>query len=580
MPDIFHVLRANPDGTPTAGTMERIRDAAGQVLAGRFRPLLDEHLPPAAKAAGIGAASGVPQVSGTVTLDGTGAPIREFFTTGATTFKANGVDTPIGAYTAVVWRRTAQGVWGYRVVQDEWTTPATTPTPTPGSGVLAAPTNLKATATADGAALSWTAVAGATGYDVRVNNSAWTRVSGTSYTVTGLGPGSHVAEVQTVGGYSATVGFTVALPAGGFTWGVDGFETDTAVTTLDKHSKVFKYVAGGGEGWPTAIATVENGIAREGGSARVAVPSDDARMHVSYRMTSSSLRLQVRGKSVEVAIDLAGKIKVGSAVVSDTNYPYGVLTLTATGSTLAIHHNGTLVKDGIALGVKTSDLWGFDSLGGLVYGIAFSDASQPLTVPTFRTAPAAGATILSEGFTGADTASVAGRTLDNSLGGTFPAVWDARAAGGGWTSPALGITGGKAVRVGTGSNASFLAVPFEDYAFTFTVPTIPDGGEFNIGLAVATSGGTAPAGVKITPTAVQPYAGSSARTSLGAPQEGDTYTVTVKGVNATVTGARAGGATIGTDTFPITRTGGRYTSIRATAGNTTGTLDNLIWKGV
>ena len=30
----------------------------------------------------------------------------------------------------------------------------------------------------------------------------------------------------------------------------------------------------------------------------------------------------------------------------------------------------------------------------------------------------------------------------------------------------------------------------------------------------------------------------------------------------------------------ITREGGRYTSIKATAGNTAGTLDNLIWKGV
>ena len=236
--------------------------------------------------------------------------------------------------------------------------------------------------------------------------------------------------------------------------------------------------------------------------------------------------------------------------------------------------------DGIALGAKTSDLWGFDMLGGLVYGIAFSDASQPLTVPTFRASPAAGATLLSEGFTGEDTASVAGRTLDNSLGGTFPAVWDARAATDGWTSPALGITGGKAVRVGTGSNASFLAVPFEDYALTFTVPTIPNGGEFNIGLIATTPGMLPPAGVKITPTAVQPYGGRSTRTSLGAPQAGDTYTVTVKGETATVTGARTGGATIGTDTFPITRTGGRYTSIKATAGNTTGTLDNIIWKGV
>ena len=570
----YHVAATDAQGRLTAPSVLSQIDA-------RTKATMRADLPALADELKIGGGSGVRPVSGTVALTSSDPGLVEVYAEAGAVVQ--GVTLSPGGW--AVFRR-LNGAWQVMVqgIDTTWratTAPKPEPEPEPGDTVLAAPTNLKATATADGATLSWTAVAGATGYDVRVNNSAWTRVSGTSYKVTGLGPGSHVAEVQTVGGRSATVGFTVALPAVGFTWGVDGFETAAAVTTLDKHDKVFKYVAGGGEGWPTTVATVENGIAREGGSARVSVPSDDARMHVSYRMISTvSLRLQVRGKPVEVTITGAGQIKVGSAVVSTTNYPYGVLTLTATGSTLAIHHNGTLVKDGIALGVKTSDLWGFDSMGALVYGIAFSDASQPLTVPTFRTAPAAGATILSEGFTGADTASVAGRPLDNSLGGTFPALWDARAATEGWTSPALGITGGKAVRVGTGSNASFLAVPFEDYALTFTVPTIPDGGEFNIGLAATTPGTLPPAGVKITPTAVQPYEGRSTRTSLGAPQAGDTYTVTVKGATATVTGTRTGGATIGTDTFQITRDGGRYTSIKATAGNTTGTIDNLIWKGV
>ena len=572
----YHVAATDAQGRLTAPSVLSQIDA-------RTKATMRADLPALAKELKIGGESGVRPVSGTVTLTSSDPGLLEVYAeTGAV---VQGVTLSPGGW--AVFRR-LNGAWQVMVqgIDTTWratTAPEPEPEPEPGDTVLAAPTNLKATATADGAALSWAAVAGATGYDVRVNNSTWTRVSGTSYTVTGLGPGSYVAEVQTVGGRSATVGFTAALPAGGFTWGVDGFETGAAVTTLDKHTKVFKYVAGGGQGWPTTVATVENGIAREGGSARVAVPSDDARMHVSYLSggaAPNALRFRVRGEAVEVAVTREGQIKVGGTAVSTTNYPAGVLTLTATGSTLAIHHNGTLVKDGIALGVKTSDLWGFDMLSGLVCGIAFSDASQPLAVPTFRTAPAAGTTILSDGFTGADTASVAGRTLDNSLGGTFPAVWDGRAADQGWTSPALGITGGKAVRVGTGSNVSFLAVPFEDYAFTFTVPTIPNGGDFNIGLLAATAGRDAPAGVKITSTAVQPYGAGSTRPSLGAPQAGDTYTVTVKGTTATVTGTRAGGATIGTDSFPITRTGGRYTSIKATAGNTTGTLDNLVWKAV
>lgn len=566
-------------------------DAQGRLTApsvlsqidARTKATMRADLPALAEELKIGGGSGVRPVSGTVTLTSSDPALVEVYAeTGAV---VQGVTLSPGGW--AVFRR-LNGVWQVMVqgIDTTWratTAPEPKPEPKPGDTVLAAPTNLKATATADGATLSWAAVAGATGYDVRVNSSTWTRVSGTSYTVTGLGPGSHVAEVQTVGGRSATVGFSVALQAGGFTWGVDGFETAAAVTTLDKHAKVFKYVAGGGAGWPETVATVENGIARPNGSARVAVPSDDARMHVAYLSSGARenvMRLQVRGAGTEIMVTVDGTIKVGSTVVSTTKYPYGVLTLTATGSTLAIHHNGTLVKDGITLGAKTSDLWGFDSMGALVYGIAFTDASQPLTVPTFRTAPAAGATILSEGFTGADTASVAGRTLDNSLGGTFPAVWDTLAGDSGWTNPALGITGGKAVRVGTGSNASFLAVPFEDYAFTFTVPTIPNGGIFDIGVLALAPGREGAAGVKITPTEVRPYAGVSTRTSLGAPQAGDTYTVTVKGATATVTGTRAGGATIGTDSFPITRAGGRYTSIKATAGNTAGTLDNLIWKGV
>ena len=80
-------------------------------------------------------------MSGTVTLDSTGAPIREFYTTGATTFKANGADTLISSFTAVVWRRNAQGSWGYQIVQDAWTTPTPTPdTTAPVAGTLAVTT--------------------------------------------------------------------------------------------------------------------------------------------------------------------------------------------------------------------------------------------------------------------------------------------------------------------------------------------------------------------------------------------------------------------------------------------------------
>lgn len=82
--------------------------------------------------------SGIETVFGTVTLDATGEPIREFYTTGTTTFSANGTTVQIAANTAVVWRRTGVGSWGYQEVPEEWTTPTPTPdTTAPVAGTLA-----------------------------------------------------------------------------------------------------------------------------------------------------------------------------------------------------------------------------------------------------------------------------------------------------------------------------------------------------------------------------------------------------------------------------------------------------------
>ena len=97
---------------------------------------LRRQLPALAKELKIGG-SGVEQVSGTVTLDASGGPIREFFTTGSTTFKANGADTSVSSYTAVVWRRDGSGVWAYRVV-DTWTATG----PSTGGGTPPTPTTV------------------------------------------------------------------------------------------------------------------------------------------------------------------------------------------------------------------------------------------------------------------------------------------------------------------------------------------------------------------------------------------------------------------------------------------------------
>lgn len=146
---------------------------------------LRRQLPALAKELKIGG-SGVEPVSGTVTLDASGAPIREFFTTGATTFKANGADTLISSFTALVWRRSSTGSWGYQIVQDAWVTPAPTPdTTAPVAGTLSvAVTDVKADLTVSGASDN----RAVTGYSFSKDNGAtWTAYQDSSaYTFTGL----------------------------------------------------------------------------------------------------------------------------------------------------------------------------------------------------------------------------------------------------------------------------------------------------------------------------------------------------------------------------------------------------------
>ena len=169
-------------------------DPAGKFLAADVNAQIDARtkatmradLPALAKELKIGGGSGVEQVSGTVTLDSTGAPIREFYTTGATTFKANGADTLISSFTAVVWRRNAQGSWGYQIVQDAWTTPTPTPdTTAPVAGALAVTTtDTKADLSVSGASDD----RGYVQYSFSKDNGAtWTAYQDSAtYTFTGL----------------------------------------------------------------------------------------------------------------------------------------------------------------------------------------------------------------------------------------------------------------------------------------------------------------------------------------------------------------------------------------------------------
>lgn len=166
------------NGSEPVGAEYRSTDGAG---AGLFDWM---KRPTGWKIAGSG--SGIEEVSGTVTLDATGPAIREFYTTGATTFKANGADTLISSFTAVVWRRNAQGSWGYQVVQDAWTTPTPTPdTTAPVAGTLAVTTtDTKADLSVSGASDD----RGYVQYSFSKDNGAtWTAYQDSaSYSFTGL----------------------------------------------------------------------------------------------------------------------------------------------------------------------------------------------------------------------------------------------------------------------------------------------------------------------------------------------------------------------------------------------------------
>ena len=219
-------------------------DAAGKFLAADVNAQIDARtkatmradLPALAKELKIGSGSGIEQVSGTVTLDASGAPIREFFTTGATTFKANGADTLISSFTALVWRRSSTGSWGYQIVQDAWVTPAPTPdTTAPVAGTLSvAVTDVKADLTVSGASDN----RAVTGYSFsKDNGSTWTAYQDSSaYTFTGLTPSTAYQfrhRVKDAAG-NVTTGTAVSKTTNATPpWGTiysDGFDGSTSNT--------------------------------------------------------------------------------------------------------------------------------------------------------------------------------------------------------------------------------------------------------------------------------------------------------------------------------------------------------------
>ena len=200
-------------------------DSAGKFLAADVNAQIDARtkatmradLPALAKELKIGGGSGIEQVSGTITLDSTGAPIREFYTTGATTFKANGADTLVSSYTAVVWRRDGSGKWAYQAIQEGWTTPAATPDTTPPTPGTLSVSNIQGTS----AVLTVAGASDSQGLDASpfrfsvdqgVTWSLWQ--SSPSFTATGL---SGLKQYQAVAQVRDAAGLTATTPVQAFT---------------------------------------------------------------------------------------------------------------------------------------------------------------------------------------------------------------------------------------------------------------------------------------------------------------------------------------------------------------------------
>ena len=309
-------------------------DSAGRFLAADVNAQIDARtkatmradLPALAKELKIGGGSGIEQVSGTVTLDGSGDPIREFFTTGATTFKANGADTLLSSFTAVVWRRNSQGSWGYQIVQDAWTTPTPTPdTTAPVAGTLAVTTtDTKADLSVSGASDDRGYVQYSFSKD---NGTTWTAYQdAATYTFTGLTPSTAYQFRHRVrdGAGNVTTGTavsktTAAVPVKTYAPGdvitSDDFTGDGPLagrtTTATLGGDAMKFSSAGG-------AQTAGGVAVAGTSGGYSIlPVNRADVEVSFTLVAlpttasgASVSLRDTGSYRYVCNILSGSVRV------------------------------------------------------------------------------------------------------------------------------------------------------------------------------------------------------------------------------------------------------------------------------
>ena len=314
----YHVAATDAQGRLTAPSVLSQIDA-------RTKATMRADLPALAEELKIGGGSGVEQVSGTVTLDASGAPIREVYATGAATVQGES----LAAGDAAVFRR-LNGSWSVMVVgkDTKWRAVGAVVEDPGTGGSLPAP-NVTVTATADGAVISWTAVPGATGYSIRVDGGPWTSLTTTSRTITGQSAASqHTVEVTATNG-------TATSPVASKTYTVLGATQQTVTEYFNAQDGTPLTSLTGGLSW--AAPAGESGVSATTGLVRGrsagAVPGTsqfqggkfayvgDVRVTARYRVEShGQIRFHIGGKSAQTTLNFSAGTGAG-AYVNDMASP-------------------------------------------------------------------------------------------------------------------------------------------------------------------------------------------------------------------------------------------------------------------
>lgn len=439
-------------------------DSAGKFLAADVNAQIDARtkatmradLPALAEELKIGGGSGIEQVSGTVTLDSTGAPIREVYATASATVQGEA----LAAGDAAVFRRLG-GAWDVLVVGKDaaWRRVGAVapPTPDPGTTPPAAPTGVTASnVTSTTATLTWTASAGATGYRVSLDGEkTWTPVTGTTINLTGLLPSTlYAPKVQAFNGaYSASASgapFTTAaskvyadtfdapdgtalsgrvMPTGGATW----VSPDNMLNTGNSALTIT-----GGRATTTEV----------GGGASFLIPSSDTIVQVDYDVTAAEA--QVRA-GVDGAPYMTFNAKSGARlgtwstpIVSMGLPRTGTLTHVYSGNSVTTYVNGRQYGKPFPVPAARPKLAVATFRGGKVDAIRVDPAMNP---------GVARAMTITESFDGAAGTSLIGTTTDT--GGYQWISVNEYDLGVGFATPVL--TGdGSVTNTGNGGSASIV----------------------------------------------------------------------------------------------------------------------------